>query len=520
MTSSLSSNPLGYNGIDFYQNPPLIRANRAPTTNDVYNIGTQWADGSVNPPVIYVTVGSGIWETGGNAAATTTSLGTVFLATLSELQNGNAPAGAYVPLSNDVATVIAGVVAGAVPPATSAQQGIVELATSAEVVSPYTVTIPNTALIPANITPMFAEPPAIGSTTPAAGAFTTLAASSTLSVTGASTIAALSATSGSFSTTLAVTGTTTLAAVNATNGTFSGTLGVTGTSTIAALSATNGTFSGTLGVTGTATLGVVASGNTTITGTLGVSGASTFSSATFSTTVGVTGLTTLAALTQVGTANINASGAAATNIATGGTGALNIGNATGNTAITGALTISTTLGVTGLTTLAALTQVGTTLINASGAAATTIGTGGTGAVNIGNATGNTAVTGSLTTSTTLTATLGNITATAGDIVATLGDVIINGAAKQLRVHGGAVTDFIGTGVLTAGTQTIANTNIAATDRILLVRISPAASVTLGELTYTISAGASFTVTSVILGTPASTQTADVSTYAYFIVRQV
>jgi len=86
------------------------------------------------------------------------------------------------------------------------------------------------------------------------------------------------------------------------------------------------------------------------------------------------------------------------------------------------------------------------------------------------------------------------------------------------VNGGAVTDFIGTGVLTAGTQTIANTNIAAGDVILLTRTAVNASTTLGMLTYTISAGASFTVTSVILGTPGSTQTADVSSYAYFIVR--
>jgi hypothetical protein len=62
------------------------------------------------------------------------------------------------------------------------------------------------------------------------------------------------------------------------------------------------------------------------------------------------------------------------------------------------------------------TILGTTLINAAGAADTTIGTGGTGIVNIGNATGNTAVTGSLTTTTSLTATPGNITATNGNVV--------------------------------------------------------------------------------------------------------
>jgi hypothetical protein len=115
----------------------------------------------------------------------------------------------------------------------------------------------------------------------------------------------------------------------------------------------------------------------------------------------------------------------------------------------------------------------------------------------------------------------SITATAGDITATLGNVIINGAAKQLRVHGGAVTDFIGTATLTSGSSgAIANTNIAATDRIFLQRIAANASTTLGELSYTISASNSFTITSLILGTPASPQTGDASTVGYFIVRQV
>ena len=160
------------------------------------------------------------------------------------------------------------------------------------------------------------------------------------------------------------------------------------------------------------------------------------------------------------------------------------------------------------TTLSALTVAGTTSINATGAATTTIGTGGTGAVNIGNATGNTAVTGTMTVS--------------GDIASTAGNILINGTGKGLRVKGGAVTDFVGAGTLGTGTGTvtIANTNIATGDRIFLSRISAAASTTLGELTYTISNGASFTVTSVILGTPGSPQTGDASTFSYFIVRPV
>jgi len=106
----------------------------------------------------------------------------------------------------------------------------------------------------------------------------------------------------------------------------------------------------------------------------------------------------------------------------------------------------------------------------------------------------------------------------GNVNVTGGHLSIATVAKTLLVNGGAVTDFIGTGVLTAGTQTIANTNIQAGDVILLTRIGVQTSTTLGILTYTISNGVSFTVTSVILGTPGLTQTDDVSTYAYFIVR--
>lgn len=638
MTASLfnGSNGPFANVVDGFVYPQFITANRAPTSNDILNPGTRWLNNSVSPPIIYETVGSGTWNQAGGTLASTTVPGNVYLATLAQTESGGAPSADYVSSANDVATALAAVVVGAGVPATTAQQGYVYLASNAMVVPTYAGTLgANTAVPVSAIATMHAAPGPIGSVTPSTGAFTTLAASSnatvggTLGVTGTSTIAALSATTGAFSSTLSVTGTSTIAALSATNGTFSGTLGVTGTSTIAALSATNGTFSGTLGVTGTTTLGVINSGNLTITGTLGVSGASSFASGTFSTTLGVTGLSTLAALTQVGTANINASGAAATNIATGGTGVLNIGNATGNTALTGALTISTTLGVTGLSTLAALTQagtchinitgaaatqiatggtgtlqlgnatgntaltgaltisttlgvtglstlaamtqVGTANINASGAAATNIATGGTGALNIGNATGNTALTGALTISTTLGVTglstlaamtqvgttninasgaattniatggtgvlnLGNatgntsvtgsltastsLTATAGNITATNGDISIAGNGKKLILQTGAATDFGGTAVLVLGTVTVANTNIATGDLIFMQRIAANGSVTLGELSYTISNGASFTITSLILGTPASTQTADVSSVAYFIVRPI
>jgi hypothetical protein len=112
-----------------------------------------------------------------------------------------------------------------------------------------------------------------------------------------------------------------------------------------------------------------------------------------------------------------------------------------------------------------------------------------------------------------------VTAT-GNITSTAGNVVISGAGKQLQVEGGAVTDFIGTATLVLGTVTIANTNIAATDRIFIQRTAANASTTLGELSYTISASTSFTITSLILGTPGSPQTGDLSSVTYFIVRQL
>lgn len=143
-------------------------------------------------------------------------------------------------------------------------------------------------------------------------------------------------------------------------------------------------------------------------------------------------------------------------------------------------------------------------------AATTTVTGGTGVVAT---TGNISATAGAVNAGT------SMTATAGDITATLGHVIINGAAKQLRVHGGAVTDFIGQATLALGTVTVANTNIAATDRILVTRSDLNGSTALGVFDVTISAGASFTIDA-RNPTDASVETGDTSVVDYFIVRQV
>jgi len=118
-------------------------------------------------------------------------------------------------------------------------------------------------------------------------------------------------------------------------------------------------------------------------------------------------------LTQTGTANINTSGAAVTSINTGGTGALNLGNATGNTAVTGSLTASTGLVAT------------TGGINATGIS--NINTAGTAATSIGNTTGkltfvgaNNTLTGNMTASSYLAASTFYATGDAGGAALTTG----------------------------------------------------------------------------------------------------
>jgi len=155
------------------------------------------------------------------------------------------------------------------------------------------------------------------------------------------------------------------------------------------------------------------------------------------------------------------------------------------------------------------------------------------------ATGLTATSGGVTASAgNIVATLGNITASAGNIAATLGslsagttvtagtdlvstagNVLINGSAKQLRVKGGAVTDFIGDTTLVAGTVTIANTNIAAGDQVYVTRYDINGSTALGIFEATISAGASFTINS-RKPADATIEANDVSKVKYFIVRAI
>jgi hypothetical protein len=65
MTAALGNTAQGTpfaTGVDAFVYPQFIGyAQRAPTTQDIYNPGTRWQDNSVNPPVQYYTVGAGLW---------------------------------------------------------------------------------------------------------------------------------------------------------------------------------------------------------------------------------------------------------------------------------------------------------------------------------------------------------------------------------------------------------------------------------------------------------------------------
>jgi len=168
--------------------PPPVIAQRSPTTSDTaYPPGQVWIDQSVSPHAEYTNLGGGLWETGGNALATTSAPGIVEIATYSELSSGTAPEDYIVPNANDVYTFVTTTASAGAPVATETTAGIGELATDAEAIAG----TPSTGLValfvtPSNLTPVFASPPAIGGTLPAAGAFTGLSADGTGLVTLAS----------------------------------------------------------------------------------------------------------------------------------------------------------------------------------------------------------------------------------------------------------------------------------------------------------------------------------------------
>jgi len=265
---------------------------------------------------------------------------------------------------------------------------------------------------------------------------------------------------------------------------------------------------------------------------------------------GTSGVVTLGSgLTVTGTTLINNSNNANSSINTGtSTGTVGIGNS-----LAGAVTVtsSSTIGL-----------VGTTEVNASNNANTSINTGtSTGTVSIGNAlagaiTADTAAGISLDGATasnftvtgasadlTLSSAGGSVNVTATEAVSdaivinasdaaggvqlragtagtqVFGNLLLSNVATQIQMNGGAVTDFIGQATLATGTVTVANTNIAAGDRVFLTRSSLNGSTALGELVSVITPATNFVISSVSVADGTTVIAGDASIVDYVIVRQ-
>jgi hypothetical protein len=94
------------------------------------------------------------------------------------------------------------------------------------------------------------------------------------------------------------------------------------------------------------------------------------------------------------------------------------------------------------------------------------------------------------------------------------------SAKNLQIKSGLPADYAGKVNLVNGVATIANPNVKTGDMIFLSRVSGNASTMLGELTYTIVNNTSFSIKSVALNAPGSTQVSDQSTIIYNIIRPI
>lgn len=216
--------------------PPPVLANRAPASSDLLPAGQLFINTSTSPNAVWTSLGNGTFSSGGNADATTTVAGIVELSTLAELQGGTAPAGA-VPTSNDVATVIAGVVVGAIPAWTETVSGIGQISTNTEATGG---TNDTTAMTPLKVAAALAGGLPV---TGGAGSFTTLAAS------GLTTLSA-SATVNTAGTTLNLGGDASADAINVGTGAAARTITIGNVTGATAVAVNTGTGHFTVATTG------------------------------------------------------------------------------------------------------------------------------------------------------------------------------------------------------------------------------------------------------------------------------
>lgn len=450
--------------------PPQPFENAPTSTQTNYEIGQLVYVG--NPATFYIYAGGGTW---------TNATSNLILGTYAQLAAGAAPSGNYVPATNDVYTFVNTYASAGGVPATTSTAGLVLLATNPEALAGTLTT--NYAINPSSLAYALANGVPIGGSTPGAGAFTTLSASSTLNVSGASTLAAVSGTTGTFSSTFNATGAAT----------FGSTVGITGTTTLAGLTQlgtvsinASGSATTTIGGSSGAVTLVAGAGNLAINGgghtiNIGIDAANTI-------VIGdAAGAASLAM--YVGSGNFVVDGVAASTYAIGPsttTGTVVIGGS----AQTGAITLGSSSGAANSVRIA----------NGSGSTTVSIAnvttTGAT--INVMDAAGiGTASTFNLFTGSTPTAAL----------TANLLTGATPGAASVVNVMTGAqsagTSQFnLFTGTATGGTQTV---NVATGSSTAAINLGNAASgaitvASAGTIGFSVIAGQQFSVSAATTGT--------------------
>lgn len=244
--------PIAY-GIGGVVNVPAgaLSGNGPPPSSLQGQLGQAFQDKSTTPPTLYFWNGQS-WATGGDQPATTTTYGTVLLDTDTTLAGADND---HVPTALATKTYADNLAIAGAPISEESVNGIGQLATDAEAVAGTANNPGVTALFvtPSNLSPVFAAPPAIGGTTPAGAAFTSLSASGAFALTGDTVDVAEGGTGASSLTDHGLligsgTGAVTASAVGTNNQIL---IGQTGADPIWT---TNVDLPGTLDVTGAATL--------------------------------------------------------------------------------------------------------------------------------------------------------------------------------------------------------------------------------------------------------------------------
>lgn len=152
-----------------------------------------------------------------------------------------------------------------------------------------------------------------------------------------------------------------------------------------------------------------------------------------------------------------------------------------------------------------------TTLTASGATTFTAGT-----TSSSTTTGTVVITGGLGVSGAINAASfgGATVTTVSDITTNTGNIVVSTAGKGVTVKGGT-SGRIGSAVLVGGTKAVTCTNITTSTKVFLQRSVAGGVLGTGGYTYTISAGASFTINSV--DTAGVLSTLDTSTLDYFLV---